>query len=166
MEYVNLIKDIVVEQVPYIGQSEIGVRHHIGFNNSGCCEKGYEGIFLTQARSEYRIVEVKSWVQTKLRDKSYFKDPIALEIEPREKNFIIEKDFIALSPFVDNVLGKYIKVLDTEIVNLKYKVAEEYMKNGSLSEKISDLKHRREVLNKSFWERLKYLFKGDSYEFI
>lgn len=159
MEYVNVIKDIVVEKIPYVGQNEVEFRQYI-MNDCSSLTSDH-GLLLCKENLKHQVVPVKRWLLLKtpdiLRDRKSWGDPTVIDE-------IIEKDYIALSPYVNDVLGKYLKIINVEFVDQKSMIAQQYMENEKNTYRIQELKHKRNTLNSSFWERLKYLFKGISYE--
>lgn len=163
MRKVKLIKDVVIEEVLCDNLNSIECRF---FNPATMSVVHETNEALATKSVERYVVPIKSWVEYKCCGNSGIRGMCLAEgcREGHSK----EEGYIAMNPKIDEILGKYIKVL------VKEKEAAEIGRDceKELKETIHSelLESRKEVgrlkgqlydiNNTSFWKRLKYLFTG------
>ncbi len=151
MRPVKLITDVVVEEVLCSGAS---MSIH-GFNpNQSICYATDE-VLHTSSVQRY-VVPVKQWMIERCCGKSSIAGMCLAEActEGRE----VTVDYIAVSPQLEDTIGKYIKILSSELENAKSE-ANTYRQVGE-AWKLDFQKLSKKYAEASFWQRLKYLFTG------
>lgn len=156
MRTVKLIKDVVIEEVLCDKMDSIECRFFNPFTMSNVYETNE--VLATQSVERY-VVPIKHWFNYKCCGKA----PAGLCLaEGCPEGYSLEEDYIAMSPKIDETLGKYIDILVSEIKNKtgesdKYRIA----LNTEISNRERYESLQRFVVNTaSFWKRLKYLFTG------
>lgn len=167
MRKVKLITDVAIEEVLCDRLDSIECRF---FNPATMSIVHQTNEVLATQSVEKHVVPIKSWVEYKCCGNSGIRG-ICLAEGCREGHSK-EEGYIAMSPKIDETLGKYIEILNKETQRNK-ELAEFERKRKE--ETYSELLEARKGLGKSmgkltdlislvqeasFWKRLKYLFTG------
>lgn len=166
MRTVKLIKDVVIEEVLCDKMDSIECRFFNPFTMSNVYETNE--VLATQSVERY-VVPIKHWFNYKCCGKA----PAGLCLaEGCPEGYSLEEDYIAMSPKIDETLGKYVGILVSEATKYREladfekaakergyaEISEARKEVGRLTIKVWDTEDK--VNTASFWKRLKYLFTG------
>jgi hypothetical protein len=106
---------------------------------------------LTTTERKVHVVPIKHWVE----------NWVTLNTE---RDNWTEEGYIAASPEIDEVLGKYLRCCHNEITYLKEHGAKREGQLFHLQNKLDcSLRQITKYETLTFWQRLKFLFKGNIY---
>ena len=114
---------------------------------------------LTTTERKVHVVPIKHWVE------SFCDLPSDCPSEMKYEHITTKEGYIAVSPEIDEVLGKYLSCCNDEINSLE-------KEKSRLEGQLFDIQNkergfRRQLLKYetlTLWQRLKFLFKGSIYE--
>jgi len=152
MRPVKLITGVNVEMVLCDRMDSLEVRIFNPNNSSPC----YGTTELLNTSVKRHVVPIKHWVNC------YYKSSASEGVMPHHINdkaeLITEEDYIAVSPELDETLGKYTRIIasECETVKLQEQNTRHFLE---LSQKNLETVCSN-IDEASFWKRLKYLFTG------
>lgn len=149
MRLVKLITGVTVEEVPCSGT------HLEGYTQNSSPSYSTNELLHTSSYHRY-VVPVKEWITSRCCGKT---GSATLCLAEACKDWENNVDYIAMSPEVDETIGKYIKIISNELA-VKEEERAFYMQQF-LNHKEALSKLTNKVVTASFWKRLKYLFTGD-----
>ncbi len=188
MRMVKVIKDIVVEGVPYYD-----VIHYREYVRPEHTMTSTCGMLATEVKYSYAVLTPKAFFE---RFSLGWRHPDSVEVpkgytlevdNSKQELYAVKEEFIVMSPFIKGILGKYLKGVTEEVLEWKGKLATHKTESANTITKLrEDLieskeweEYRREeslhwfrewykVVNMdrkykyaTFWQRLKYLFTGE-----
>jgi hypothetical protein len=154
MREVNLIKDLNIEKhILYDGQNDLYYRNYQNISPV----YGVDRCSFIDYKTQRRVVPIINFVQCYVDDFTN----IDFEGNPVVRR---EETFIAITDNVEGCLGKILKNLDDKI---KHSEKEQARLSKNYLEMVDSFiyasKKLEAIVKLSFWQRLKFLFIGESY---
>lgn len=149
MKRVKLITGLQIEEVVAYDPHSIQIveQYNHSFSPS-------DSTMLATVERKVHIVPIKHWVE----------NWVALSDEFKEETRT-EEGYIAASPEIDEVLGKYLRCCHNEITYLRKRETElQGMYHSTMGTLIGKNAKLTKYETLTFWQRLKFLFKGNIYE--
>lgn len=160
METIKLITGVTIEEVPYFGQDSIEIRM---VDQTSLSRVDITGDFiLTPLKTNRRIIPVKYWYKNLLvgKGKGNYTDPNT------GKEYSVEEGAIAISPEIDETIGKYLNILDGEVSNLNTQLAGKQRELDQMTNKHEEANRKLTTANDviqlmqdmPFFKRLRWAF--------
>ena len=165
MRTVKVIKDIIVEEVPYhdfITLSEV-IKPDYTIVDNGL------GILATTCSYKHAVVTPKAFFESLKLDSKYNNDkPQDLDLGNGEYvsfnyaencNILRKEEFIVMSPFIKGILGKYLKGVTDEIEEWKQKLNTHKIESSTRIKELTDELERSKDLEEWHKDEALYYFR-------